>query len=342
MKLKPLPLVEPENTGLEESPEIQTSGTSIPDRVKTVLRAYHYSKRTEEAYIKWIKEYLNFYKNKNPNNLGSSEISRYINYLAVRRNVSASTQNLALCSIIFLYKKVLNKEINDIDLIRARKPKKLPVVFTRREVKVILEQLKGVNWIMANLLYGAGLRLMECVRLRVKDIEFEYNQVIVRDGKGKKDRVTILPGILKEKLEEHIARVEKLHKKDLQNGFGSVYLPYALDKKYPNAGKEPGWQYLFPSPKISFDDRTGKKRRHHIDENVLQRVVKTAIKNAGIKKTGSCHTFRHSFATHLLEDGYDIRTVQELLGHENVNTTMIYTHVMKKGGFGVKSPADNL
>lgn len=342
MKLKLYQPVELQKTGTEDSPEIPVSGTKILGHIKTVIRTHHYSKRTEEAYIKWIKEYLNFHKNKNPNILGSAEISSYINYLAIRRNVSASTQNLALCSIIFLYKQVLKKEINEIDLIRAKKPKKLPVVFTRKEIKEILDQIKGINWIMVNLLYGAGLRLMECVRLRVKDIEFEYKQVIVRDGKGKKDRITILPGILIEKLEEHISRVEKLHKKDLQNGFGSVYLPYALDKKYPNAGKEPGWQYLFPSPQISIDERTGEKRRHHIDENVLQRVVKIAIKNAGIKKTGSCHTFRHSFATHLLEDGYDIRTVQELLGHENVNTTMIYTHVMKKGGLGVKSPADNL
>ncbi|MEJ2616013.1 MAG: integron integrase [Ignavibacteriaceae bacterium] len=312
------------------------------DQIKTVMRVNHYSKRTEEAYIKWIKEFILFNKKIHPVNLGEKEISRYINYLAAKRNVSASTQNLALCSIIFLYKHVLKKEINDFRLIRARKPKRLPVVFTRKEVKLVIQQLNGINWLMANLLYGGGLRLMECVRLRIKDIEFEYNQVIVRDGKGRKDRITIFPSIIKEKLKQHIKKVEKLHQKDLQDGNGSVYLPYSLDKKYTNAGKDFGWQYVFPSPSISFDKRTGKKGRHHIDEKILQRMIKVAVKKAGIRKNGSCHTFRHSFATHLLEDGYDIRTVQELLGHENLNTTMIYTHVMKKGGLGIKSPADNL
>jgi integron integrase len=307
-----------------------------------VLRVHHYSKRTEEAYIKWIREYILFNKKIHPLNLGASDISRYINYLATRRNVSASTQNLALCSIIFLYKQVLKKEINEIEIVWAKKPKKLPVVFSRKEVKAIMNQLTGVNWIMANLLYGSGLRLMECVRLRVKDIEFDFDQIMVRDGKGRKDRATVLPVILKEKLKQHLKKVEKLHDRDLEKGFGCVYLPYALDKKYPNAAREPGWQYVFPSPQISMDKRTGKKGRHHIDENILQKVVKVAIRKAGIKKNGSCHTFRHSFATHLLESGSDIRTVQELLGHENLNTTMIYTHVMKKGGLGVKSPADNL
>jgi len=316
--------------------------SKLIEEIKTVMRVHHYSKRTEESYLKWILEFIGFNNKKDPSELGTEEISRYINYLAVNRNVSSSTQNLALCSIVFLYKHIIKKEINGIDIIWAKKPKKLPVVFSRKETKAILNQLNGTNWIMANLLYGAGLRLMECTRLRVKDIEFEYNQIIVRDGKGRKDRVTILPGILKEKLQQHLIKVEKLHNKDLQKGFGNVYLPYALDKKYPNAAKELCWQYVFPSPQISVDKRTGEMRRHHIDENVLQRVVKVAIKNAGIRKPGSCHTFRHSFATHLLEDGYDIRTVQELLGHENLNTTMIYTHVMKKGGLGVKSPADNL
>jgi integron integrase len=316
--------------------------SKLIDEIKTIMRVHHYSKRTEESYIKWISEFINFHKIKSPSDLGTGEINRYINYLAVNRNVSSSTQNLALCAVIFLYKQVLKKEVEGIDIIWAKKPKRLPVVFSRKETKSILEQLHGTNWIMANLLYGAGLRLMECIRLRVKDIDFEFNQIIVRDGKGRKDRVTILPGILKEKLKQHLIKVENLHNKDVQKGYGGVYLPYALDIKYPNAAKELCWQYVFPSPQISVDKRTGEMRRHHIDENVLQRVVKVAIKNAGIRKTGSCHTFRHSFATHLLEDGYDIRTVQELLGHENLNTTMIYTHVMKKGGLGVKSPADTL
>jgi integron integrase len=330
------------NKGKSCSPDLAADKSKLIDEIKTVMRVHHYSKRTEESYIKWISEFINFNKRKTQTDIGNIEINKYINYLAVNRNVSSSTQNLALCAIVFFYKHVLKKEIDGIDIIWAKKPKKLPIVFSRKETKAILEQLNGTNWIMGNLLYGAGLRLMECIRLRVKDIDFEYNQITVRDGKGRKDRVTILPGILKEKLRQHIIKVENLHNRDIKKGYGNVYLPYALDIKYPNASKELSWQYLFPSPQISVDKRTGEIRRHHIDETILQRVVKVAIKNAGIRKTGSCHTFRHSFATHLLEDGYDIRTVQELLGHENLNTTMIYTHVMKKGGLGVKSPADNL
>ena len=306
------------------------------------MRVRHYSKRTEETYINWIRDFILFHEKKHPLLLGANEISKYISYLAVKRNVSSSTQNQALCAIIFLYKHVLNKELEKLELIWAKKGKRLPVVFTKTEVKAVMTKLTGVNWIMANLLYGSGLRLMECIRLRVKDIDFEYNQVNIRNGKGSKDRVTILPEIIKDKLNRHLIKVENLHNEDIKKGLGGVYLPYALEEKYPNANKELGWQYVFPSSQISVDKRTGLKRRHHIDESVLQRVVKVAIKNSGIKKQGSCHTFRHSFATHLLEDGYDIRTVQELLGHEDLNTTMIYTHVMRKGGMGVKSPADKL
>jgi integron integrase len=320
---------------------ISRSKPKLLDQVKTELRTRHYSKKTEEAYVLWIKRFIIFSNKRHPLELGEKEINHYLNYLAVEENVSASTQNLALSAIIFLYKQVLKKEIGDLELTRAKRAKKLPAVFTRKEVKAVLNLLTGVNWIMANLLYGAGLRLMECVRLRVKDIDFSYNRIIVRDGKGKKDRVTILPAILKEKLEQQILKVEKLHKRDLEQGYGTVFLPYALDKKYPNANKKLGWQYLFPASQISIDKRTGIKRRHHIDESILQKAVKAAIEKAGIKKHASCHTFRHSFATHLLEDGYDIRTVQDLLGHESLNTTMIYTHVMKKG-LGVRSPADSL
>lgn len=312
------------------------------DIIRTELRARHYSKKTEEAYVLWIKRFIIFSNKRHPLELGETEINHYLNYLAVKKNVSASTQNLALCAILFLYKKVLKKEIGELELTRAKRTKKLPAVFARKEVKAVLNLLAGVNWIMANLLYGSGLRLMECIRLRVKDIDFNYNRITVRDGKGKKDRVTIFPDILKEKLEQQILKVEKLHKRDLEQGYGTVFLPYALDKKYPNANKKLGWQYLFPASQISTDKRTGIKRRHHIDESILQKAVKAAIEKAGIKKHASCHTFRHSFATHLLEDGYDIRTVQDLLGHESLNTTMIYTHVMKKGGLGVKSPADKL
>jgi integron integrase len=319
-----------------------TAGPKLLDQLRTVMRLKHYSKRTEETYLVWIKRFIIFHNTRHPKEMGDKEINEFLTHLAVNGNVSASTQNLALCAIVFLYKQVVKKEIGDLELTRPKKAKKLPTVFSRKEVKAILGLLSGVNWIMGNLLYGAGLRLMECIRLRVKDIDFEYNYLIVRDGKGRKDRVTILPEIVKEKLKQHLLRVEKLHEKDLKQGYGTVYLPYSLEKKYLNANKEPGWQYVFPASQISVDKRTGIKRRHHIDESILQKVIKVAIKNAGIKKQGSCHTFRHSFATHLLENGYDIRTVQDLLGHENLNTTMIYTHVMKKGGMGVRSPADNL
>lgn len=236
---------------------------------------------------------------------------------------------------------MLKKDLGDLgDLIWAKKPKKLPVVFTRKEVKAVLDQLSGVNWIMVNLLYGSGLRLLECLRLRVKDIDFDYNQIIIRDGKGQKDRVTALPEIIKKPLQEHLQKVKLLHEKDLQAGFGAVYLPNALEKKYPHANKQWAWQYVFPAPHLSIDPRTAIKRRHHLDETVLQKAVKVAIRKAGINKHAGCHTFRHSFATHLLENGYDIRTVQELLGHKDIRTTMIYLHVMNKGGLGVKSPAD--
>jgi len=326
----------------EDNISRETRKPKLLDEVKALLRIKHYSKRTEEAYIEWIRRYIIFHNKKHPAEMGEKEITQYLNHLAQKENVSASTQNLALCAIVFLYKQVLKKEPGELKLTWAKKGKKLPIVFSRVEVRKILNNLNGINRIMANLLYGSGLRLMECIRLRVKDIDFEYDNIIVRSGKGKKDRVTVLPESLKEKLKEHLEKVEKLHNKDLEAGYGSVYLPDALARKYRNASREFGWQYLFPASQISFDERTGISRRHHVDESVLQRAVKKAIKKAGIRKQGSCHTFRHSFATHLLEDGYDIRTVQDLLGHENLNTTMIYTHVMKKGGLGVKSPADRL
>jgi len=320
----------------------QRDKPKLLDKVTAFMRTRHYSKRTEEAYLDWIKRYIVFHNKKHPAEMGEKEINQFLNHLAVKENVSASTQNLALCAIIFLYKHILKKDPGELNFTWAKKGKKLPVVFSRTEVGKIISKLSGVNWIMINLLYGSGLRLMECVRLRVKDIDFENNNIVVRDGKGKKDRITVLPEKLKEKLELHLEKVEKLHKKDLEEGYGTVHLPDALEKKYRNASRELGWQYIFPASQISFDERTGKSRRHHVDESVLQKAVKDAIKKAGIRKQGSCHTFRHSFATHLLEDGYDIRTVQDLLGHENVNTTMIYTHVMKRGGLGVKSPADKL
>lgn len=340
--LKILPLKELPGIQKKENETHQTGKPKLLDEVTSLLRMKHYSKRTEEAYITWIKRFILFHNKKHPKEMGEKEINQYLTHLALRENVSSSTQNLALCAIVFLYKHELKKELGELKLTWAKKGKKLPVVFSRIEVGKIISKLSGINWIMVNLLYGSGLRLMECVRLRVKDIDFEYDNIVVRDGKGKKDRITVLPEKLKERLKQHLEKVEKLHNKDLAEGYGSVYLPDALARKYKNASRELGWQYVFPASQISFDERNGISRRHHIDESVLQKAVKEAIKKAGIRKQGSCHTFRHSFATHLLEDGYDIRTVQDLLGHENLNTTMIYTHVMKKGGLGVKSPADKL
>ena len=277
--------------------------------------------------MKWVKEKL--------------ECSSTI--WAQRKKVSASTQNQALSAILFLYRHILGSQVGEIeDLIWAKKPKRLPVVLTREEVKAILIQLRGVNWIMGNLLYGAGLRLRECLQLRVKDIDFSYRQIIVRSAKGEKDRVTVLPQKVQQPLKVHLAGVKKLHEKDLAAGYGSVYLPYTLEKKYPNAAYEFGWQWVFPAASISTDPRTGLRRRHHVGEWVLQRAIKEARLRAGIAKPAGCQSLRHSFATHLLEDGYDIRTGQELLGHSDVRTTMVYTHVLNHGARGIRSPADSL
>ena len=269
------------------------------------------------------------------------EIRAYLSHLAIDRNVSASTQNVALAALLFLYRDVIRIDFNRIeDIERARLPTRLPVVFTRDEVKAILKQLSSVDHIVASLMYGTGLRLMECLRLRIKDIDFSYNQIFIRSGKGEKDRVTMLPISLKEPLRKHMLTVKLIHQTDLKQGLGEVHLPYALARKYSGAARQWGWQYLFPAREITKDPRTNKLRRHHIHESKVQRAVKNAIRTARIVKRGSCHTLRHSFATHLLEDGYDIRTVQELLGHKDVRTTMIYTQVLNRGGRGVKSPLD--
>lgn len=311
------------------------------DQVRNLIRVKHYSIRTEEAYVNWIRRFILFHNKRHPNEMGEPEVSQFLTHLAVKGKVSASTQNQALSAVLFLYREVLKKDIGWLDDVeRAKRPTRLPVVFTREEAKAILAHLEGSKWLMANLLYGSGLRLMECIRLRIKDLDFEYNQIVVRDAKGQKDRVTMLPVSLKEPLKRHLEKVRAIHEKDLKEGFGKVYLPFALERKYPNANQEWGWQYVFPASKHSGDPRTGIERRHHIAETVLQRGVKAAIRSTGITKNGSCHTFRHSFATHLLEAGYDIRTVQELLGHKDVSTTMIYTHVLNRGGKGVKSPLD--
>jgi len=312
------------------------------DQVRSAIRTKHYSYRTEKSYIHWIRRFILHHNKRHPNEMGEEENTQFINQLATREKASASTQNLALCAIIFLYKNIIKQEIGDLQILWAKKPKRLPVVFTRSEVKRVLDQFRGTNWLMANLLYGAGLRLTECLQLRVGDIDFEYKQITVRNAKGEKDRVTMLPEKIIEPLKKHLKNVKLLHEKDVKNGYDSVYLPYALERKYPNAGRELCWKFIFPATKISTDPKTGIHRRHHIYENVLQKAVKVAIRKAGITKHASCHTFRHSFATHLLERGQDIRTIQEWLGHKNIETTQIYTHVLNKGVLGVKSPADDI
>ena len=313
------------------------------DQVRSAIRLRHYSIRTEEAYVQWIRRYILFHNKRHPLEMGSLEINRFLSHLASGKHVASSTQNQALCALVFLYKVVLHKDPGDLaDVVWAKKPKKLPVVLTREETKALLSGLEDEKWIMGNLLYGAGLRLMECIRLRVKDVDFGYRQIVVRNGKGEKDRVTMLPACVIKPLQEHLVEVKALHERDLGEGFGNVYLPCALERKYPHADREWAWQYVFPSRKRSVDPRTHIERRHHIDETVLQRAVKEAARKARITKLVGPHVLRHSFATHLLEAGHDIRTVQELLGHEDVKTTMIYTHVLNKGGMGVQSPADRL
>jgi len=313
------------------------------DQVRDAIRLKHYSIRTEQSYIGWIRRFILFHDKRHPRDMGGDEVTRFLTHLAVQGKVAAATQNQALNAILFLYREVLKIELPWLDGIeRAKKPMRLPAVLTRDEVKRLLAQLEGTHWLMASLLYGGGLRLMECVRLRVKDVDFHYRQLLIRDAKGQKDRVTMLPDSLIEPLRTHLARVRQLHQQDLGEGYGRVYLPYALDRKYPNAGREWGWQYVFPSIRRSADPRSGIERRHHISEDALQRAIKSAVRAAQILKPASSHTLRHSFATHLLEAGYDIRTVQELLGHSDVSTTMIYTHVLNRGGRGVMSPLDGI
>ncbi len=311
------------------------------DQVRDAIRVKHYSIRTEEAYVNWIKRFIFFHNTRHPREMGVSEIEAFLTYLAVDQHVAASTQNQALAALLFLYREVLRKDLErPVDSVRAKKPKRLPTVLTKEEVFKVIGFLSGTHQLMAKLLYGSGLRLMECVRLRVKDVDFAQHQIIVRDGKGMKDRVTMLPEILVLPLQEHLRHVKLIHAGDLVKGYGSVYLPFALERKYPHANREWIWQYVFPAFKLSRDPRSGVIRRHHIHESGLQKAVRRAAQQAGIPKRVSPHTFRHSFATHLLENGYDIRTVQELLGHKDVKTTMIYTHVLNRGGLAVRSPLD--
>ena len=311
------------------------------DQVRQTIRRKHYSLRTETAYVDWIKKYIFFHNKRHPVEMGGPEMEQFLNYLAVEKRVAASTQNQALSALVFLYREVLRQKFDWMEnLERAKRPARVPVVLTESEVRRVFAHLDGQNWLMGTLLYGSGLRLMECVRLRVKDIDFEYRQIVVRDGKGQKDRVTMLPDTSAEMLKGHLLRVKALHEQDIEDGYGQVYLPYALERKYKNAGKQWGWQYAFPAAKRSIDPRSGKEQRHHVDEKVLQRAVGAAARKARIAKAATCHTLRHSFATHLLMNGQDIRTVQELLGHKDLSTTMVYTHVLNRGGRAVRSPLD--
>ena len=311
------------------------------DQVRDEIRYRHYSIRTEEAYTQWIKRFILYHNKKHPAQMGAKEIKEYLTYLAVKQKVASSTQNQALNALVFLYKEVLKLEIADFsEFKKAKRPAKIPLVLNEIEIDKLFQNLDGVYYLIAKLLYGSGLRLLEALRLRVKDIDFTYKEITVRDGKGAKDRVTLLPVSAIESLKLHLKKVKIIHQQDLIAGNGEVYLPDALDRKYPNASKSWAWQYIFPAPHFSVDPRSGKRRRHHITDSMVQKVIKTAVHKSGISKPATPHTLRHSFATHLLRKGYDIRTVQELLGHKDVKTTMIYTHVLNRGGLAVKSPAD--
>ncbi len=322
----------------------------LRERVQAVARLKHYSLRTEQTYWDWIRQFVLFHGKRHPEEMGAVEVRDFLTHLAVERKVAAATQNQAFSALLFLYREVLKQELPWIDDVeRVRRPAKLPVVFTPQEARAVLEKMEGTARLMAQLLYGGGLRLNECVRLRVKDIDFGYLHLTIRDAKGGRDRITMLPVSLVEPLRRQVEKRRLQHAEDLAAGAGSVYLPHALGAKYRNAAREFQWQYVFASTRLSTDPRAkeispkpgqGERRRHHVDESFLQRAVKEAVRAAGVQKGASCHTFRHSFATHLLENGYDIRTVQELLGHRDVSTTMIYTHVLNKPGIGVRSPLD--
>ena len=311
------------------------------DQARDRLRVKHYSIRTETQYLHWIKRFILFHGKRHSREMGAVEVEAFLTHLAVEGRVAAATQNQALSALLFLYREVLNIDLPWLDkVVRAKQPQRLPVVLTRQEVTAILDRMSGVHGLMARLLYGTGMRLMECVRLRVKDVDFERAEIVVREGKGAKDRITMLPQALIGPLQDHLRWRRQLFADDKAKGRAAVYLPDALDKKYPNAVVDWLWQYIFPSGSYSIDPRSGEERRHHIDEKLLQRAVKRAVQASGVAKLATPHTFRHSFATHLLQSGYDIRTVQELLGHADVATTMIYTHVLNKGGRGVTSPLD--
>lgn len=320
---------------------MQPPPKKLLDQVREMIRLKHYSRRTEKSYVSWIRRFILFHDKRHPQDMGNREIEAFLTDLAVKQKVAASTQNQAFNALLFLYRIVLKKELEgQINAIRARRPRRLPTVLSRQEARQVIEAMSGTQQLVVKLLYGCGLRLLECLRLRVKDVDFERNEITIRDGKGMKDRVTVLPVATKPALREHLQRVKLLHEADLARGRGGVCLPFALSRKYPNANREWGWQYVFPATGHYRDMETGEWRRHHLHETCVQRALKRAVRLTLISKPVHCHTFRHSFATHLLEGGYDIRTVQELLGHEDVSTTMIYTHVLNRGGLAVRSPLD--
>ncbi len=313
------------------------------DQLRGAIRTRHYSRRTEKAYVQWVVRFVRHHGMRHPRELGEREVTDFLSSLAVRERLSAGSQNQALAALLFLYRSVLGCDMPWLGgLVRASGPKRIPVFLTRDEVRAVISRLRGANHLVALLLYGAGLRILEALRLRVKDVDLRANQVFVRRGKGAKDRVTVLPAVAQTELKQQLDRARKLHEEDLQKGGGCVELPFALERKYPSASREWNWQWIFPAHRTYVDRATGEVRRHHLHESVLQRNVHTAALSAGITKRVSCHTFRHSFATHLLEDGHDIRTVQALLGHSDVRTTMIYTHVLNRGPAGVRSPADRI
>jgi integron integrase len=317
--------------------------SKLLEQVKEEIRRRNYSYKTEQAYTRWIVRFVKFHGTVHPKELGDHQVEEFLNYLANTRMVAAGTQNQALAALVFLYKEVLGEERLKLDnLQRAKKPKKLPVVLSVEEVSAVFKHLGGIPVLICSLLYGSGLRISECLRLRVQDIDFDYEQLWVRSGKGNKDRVSLLPQKCIPKLKKQVERVKQIHQKDLAKGYGKALLPKALSKKYPEEDQELRWQYLFPSNKISKDPRSGLEHRYHLSDRYIQKRLKKAVRKAGVNKKVTCHTLRHSFATHLLQNGYDIRTVQELLGHKNLKTTMIYTHVINKGGNYIKSPVDVL
>jgi len=319
---------------------LQEKPKKLLDQVREAMRFKHYAYRTEETYVQWIRRYILFHDKRHPKDMGRPEIEAFLTDLAVNQQVAASTQNQALSAVLFLYHQILGLEIAGINAVRANQPRNLPVVLTKTEALAVIQTIDGPHQLVAKLLYGSGLRLSEALRLRIKDLDFAQQQIIVRDGKGRKNRVTMLPASALTELQDHLVGVRRQHQQDLGRGFGSVYLPFALERKYPNANRDWIWQYVFPAGRIVKDPHSGEMRRHHLHESGIQKAVKQAVRQAGIAKKVGCHTFRHSFATHLLENGYDIRTIQELLGHKDVKTTMIYTHVLNRGGRGVKSPLD--